>query len=158
MNKPKPVRLYETDIIKVPRFEESAGFYATAKSSAIMSKIRGKNTKAEVILRKTLWELGYRYRLHSNKIAGSPDIIFASKKIVVFVDGSFWHGYNWEEKKRKLMANKAYWIAKIERNMQRDAAVTKSLTADGWKVIRFWDHEIEKNLEGCVKKVLEKLK
>src|ERR1022692_3234017 len=127
MNKPKPYKTADEYVIKVPRFNEEAGFYATPKSSAVMSRIRAKNTKAEVMLRKTLWHYGYRYRIYSKKLIGRPDIIFTKYKIAVFVDGDFWHGYDWEQKKKKLATNKAYWIPKIERNMQRDMEVTQML-------------------------------
>jgi DNA mismatch endonuclease (patch repair protein) len=158
MSKPKPYKTADEFVIKVPRFEEEAGFYATAKSSAVMSNIRAKNTKAEVMLRKALWHYGYRYRLYSKKIMGRPDIIFSKHKIAVFVDGDFWHGYDWENKKKKIATNKTYWIPKIERNMQRDMEVTQTLIRQGWTVIRFWEHEIKKSLEGCVGEVIVKLK
>ena len=158
MSKPKPYKTADEYVIKVPRFNEEAGFYATAKSSAVMSRIRAKNTKAEVMLRKALWHYGYRYRLYSKKLIGRPDIIFAKYKIAVFVDGDFWHGYDWEHKKKKLATNKAYWIPKIERNMQRDMEVTQTLLRQGWTVIRFWEHEIKKSLEGCAGEVIVKLK
>ena len=157
MNKNKPYPVQEDDIIKVPRFEEDAGFYSTAKSSAVMKTIRSKNTKAEMLLRKALWCKGYRYRLHVKGITGKPDIIFISRKIIVFVDGDFWHGYNWEEKRKNLVSNKGYWIPKIERNMQRDLEVTNSLIQNGWSVIRFWEHEIYLNVEECAAKVLRHL-
>ena len=158
MNKPKPYKTADEYVIKVPRFNEEAGFYATPKSSAVMSRIRAKNTKAEVMLRKTLWHYGYRYRIYSKKLIGRPDIIFTKYKIAVFVDGDFWHGYDWEQKKKKLATNKAYWIPKIERNMQRDMEVTQMLIRQGWTVIRFWEHEIKKSLEGCAGEVIVKLK
>jgi DNA mismatch endonuclease (patch repair protein) len=158
LNKQKPYDTYDNEKIKVPRFEEEAGFYATVKSSAVMSRIKAKNTKAEVMLRKALWNYGYRYRLHSKKVIGRPDIIFAKHKMAVFVDGDFWHGYDWENKKEKIGTNKAYWIPKIERNMQRDMEVTQTLLTQGWTVIRFWEHEVKKSLEGCAGEVIVKLK
>lgn len=158
MNKNKLYTIQQDSIIKVPRFEEDLGFYSTAKSTAVMKKIRSKNTKAEILLRKVLWGKGCRYRLHAKGITGKPDIIFLSAKIVVFIDGDFWHGYNWEEKRKKLVSNKAYWIPKIERNMQRDAEVTNSLLQNGWIVIRFWEHEVYQKLNECVIKVLSLLK
>ncbi len=158
MNKPKPYKTSDEFIIKVPRFKEEEGFYASAKSSAVMSRILAKNTKAEVMLRKALWNHGFRYRLHSKKVFGNPDIIFSKYKLVVFVDGDFWHGYDWQNKKKKIATNKAYWIPKIERNMQRDMEVTQTLISHGWKVIRFWEHEIKKSLEGCVAEVIVELR
>ena len=67
-----------------------------------MQAIKSKNTKIEVTLRKELWERGYRYRINYNKLPGNPDIVFISKKIAIFCDGEFWHGYNWDENKKKI--------------------------------------------------------
>jgi DNA mismatch endonuclease (patch repair protein) len=138
------------NVIKVPRFN----FQTTKKSSLLMGKIRSSNTKAEVILRKVVWKCGLRYRLNYKKIAGKPDMIFISKKLIVFVDGDFWHGYKWEEKKPKLKSNKEYWIPKIERNIQRDNEINLKLEKDGWKVLRFWEHEVIKSPQECVSKIL----
>jgi DNA mismatch endonuclease, patch repair protein len=158
LSKDRPYKIYDAEKIKVPRFEEAAGFYATAKSSAIMSRIRAQNNKAELMLRKALWSYGYRYRLYSKKVMGKPDIIFSKHRLVIFVDGDFWHGYDWENKQKKLATNKGFWIPKIERNMQRDMEVNQTLLRQGWTVIRFWEHEVKNSLEGCVGEVLMKLK
>lgn len=143
--------------IKIPRFSEEQGFYATARSSAIMKKIKAKDTKAEVFLRKALWQKGLRYRLHAKNVNGKPDIVFVKQKLAVFVDGDFWHGYEWEKKKQKLITNKAYWIPKIERNMQRDAEITNKLILQGWKVLRFWEHDVKKNLWECIFRITSTL-
>lgn len=147
----------QKETIKVPRFEEAKGFYASKKSSSTMSKIRSNNTKAEVKLRKALWSLGYRYRLHKKQLKGKPDLVFTAKKVVVFIDGDFWHGYNWQERKPRLKTNTEYWIPKIERNMQRDVEVTEALQKEGWKVIRLWEHEVNKNLKRCLETVTNAL-
>jgi DNA mismatch endonuclease (patch repair protein) len=139
--------------ISTPKFKEEAGFYATEKSSMLMSKIRSANTKAEVKLRRALWDAGFRYRLHHKDIVGKPDVVFVKRRIAIFVDGDFWHGYNWEEKKKKILSNKAYWIPKIESNIERDKQVNHLLMGKGWKVIRFWEHEIQKNIDECVIRV-----
>lgn len=118
--------------------------------SKIMSSIRSKNTKIELILRKALWEEGFRYRLHY-KIVGSPDIVFPSKKVAVFVDGDFWHGYNWENLKPKL--KNEFWVNKIRRNMKRDKEVNEKLKRMGWNVVRIWEHEIRTDVKGCIKKI-----
>jgi DNA mismatch endonuclease (patch repair protein) len=146
---------YKKKEIKIltPKFKESSGFYSTKKSSALMSKIRSRNTKAEVKLRKALWQAGFRYRLHHKEIVGKPDVVFVKYRIAVFVDGDFWHGYNWEEKKKKILSNKAYWIPKIESNIERDKQVNNFLTGKGWRVIRFWEHEIQKNIDECLAKI-----
>ena len=141
--------------INVPRFKPELGFTTTEKRSFLMSKIRSTQTKPEIILRKALWNHGLRYRINYKKLPGSPDIVFNKKKIAVFVDGEFWHGYNWEIKKEKIKTNREFWIPKIERNIQRDKEIEETLVLLGYKVMRFWEHEIKKNLKGCTNKVLE---
>ncbi len=118
-----------------------------------MSRIRGKDTSAEVRLRRALWVSGLRFRKHYKEAPGSPDVAFPGAKIAVFCDGVFWHGHNWKERRDKLARNKEYWIAKIERNMERDARVNQELSDAGWLVLRFWDTEIAKNLRGCVETI-----
>lgn len=141
MAKPKA---YPTQRINVPRFAEEAGFYTTPQRSEMMSRIRSKNSKPEVALRKALWHFGYRYRIHDRRLPGKPDLVFAKQKTVVFVDGDFWHGHNWRKKREKIKSNAAFWIPKIERNMQRDREVTAQLDALGWRVVRIWEHELKK--------------
>jgi DNA mismatch endonuclease (patch repair protein) len=143
----KPYRL---ERIKVPKFEEAAGFYTTAQRSAIMSKIRGTNTKPELLLRKALWAKGYRYRIHPKNIPGKPDIVITKQRLAIFVDGEFWHGRDWPMQKEKIKSNRAFWIPKIERNMQRDEQVNQQLGALGWTVIRFWDQIVLQELDSCV--------
>lgn len=109
-----------------------------------MGHIRAKNTKPEVALRKALWHFGYRYRCHDRRLPGKPDLVFAKLKTVVFVDGDFWHGYNWRQKRENFKSNAAFWIPKIERNMQRDREVNSQLDALGWRVLRIWEHELKK--------------
>jgi DNA mismatch endonuclease (patch repair protein) len=122
-----------------------------------MSKIRGVNTKPELVLRKELWKLGFRYRLNVSTLKGKPDIFFNKFKVVVFVDGEFWHGYEWRKKKSKIKANREYWIKKIERNIERDKENNKYLLSKGYVVLRFWEHEIKKDLLLCVKKIIATL-
>ncbi len=140
--------------ITVPRFDEEAGFYASSRSSNTMKKIKSQNSKAEILLRKSLWEQGYRYRVANKKITGKPDIVFTTKKIAVFIDGDFWHGYEWQKKKKRIKSNAKYWIPKIERNIQRDIEVTNSLKNQGWIVLRFWEHEVLKDLENCMQRLI----
>lgn len=118
-----------------------------------MKKIKNKDSKIELILRKELWSRGIRYRKNVNNIIGKPDIAFIKKKIAIFVDGEFWHGFNWEERKKDFKSNQEFWIPKIERNMQRDLEVTKALENSGWIVIRFWGNEIKKDVSGCADKI-----
>lgn len=114
-----------------------------------MQQVKNKDSKIEVLLRKELWSRGLRYRKNVNRIFGKPDIAFIGKKVAVFCDSEFWHGYNWEVRKKDFKSNQEFWIPKIERNMQRDKEVTERLTSEGWTVLRFWGNEIKKNTAKC---------
>lgn len=128
-----------------------------SKNSWNMKYIHSKNTKIEVILRKALWNAGFRYRKNYDKLPGKPDIALTKYKIAIFCDGEFFHGKDWEVLKPKLEKgnNPDFWIKKITRNQQRDDEVNKQLLFMGWIVIRFWGNEIKKNPEQCVKVVEE---
>jgi len=145
---------YEDKKIKVPRFNEEAGFYTTKQRSKIMSKIRGINTKPELMFRKALWRKGVRYRVNSKQLPGKPDVSIKKYKLAIFVDGEYWHGYNWDERKPKLKTNRNFWTPKIERNMQRDEEVNQQLNALGFTVFRFWEHEIKKDLNTCINDIM----
>jgi len=145
---------YSKDKIKVPRFNEESGFYTTKKRSKIMSKIRGKNTKPEMRFRRALWAKGARYRVDSKELPGRPDVSIKKYKLAVFIDGEFWHGYHWDERKPKLKRNRNFWIPKIERNMQRDQEVNQQLEEMGFTVFRFWESEIKNNLKTCINDVM----
>ena len=140
--------------IKVPRFNEEGGFYTTKKRSKIMGSIRGKNTKPELLFRKALWARGIRYRVNSKALPGTPDISIQKYKLAIFIDGEFWHGYNWDAAKDRLKTNRGFWIPKIERNMQKDAEVNAELREMGYTVFRFWEGEIKKDLKRCVNDVV----
>ena len=114
-----------------------------------MQRVKNKDSKIEVALRRELWRRGLRYRKNVNHIYGKPDIVFIGKKVAVFCDSEFWHGYNWEERKKDFKSNQEFWIPKIERNMERDKEVTAVLEAEGWVVLRFWGNEIKKNAAQC---------
>ena len=118
-----------------------------------MQQVKNKDSKIEVLLRKELWSRGIRYRKNVNRIYGKPDIVFISKKIAVFCDSEFWHGYNWEERKKDFKSHQEFWIPKIERNMERDVEVTTKLESEGWTVIRFWGREIQKNTVACADEI-----
>mgnify|MGYP002621078841 FL=1 len=123
--------------------------------SNIMRSIKGKDTKIEVRLAKALWHKGLRYRKNNKKVKGKPDICFANKKLAIFVDGEFWHGYEWKERKKKLKTNREFWINKIERNMERDRETNEYLINEGWSVMRFWGKDINERLDHCVEKICE---
>lgn len=118
-----------------------------------MQAVKNKDSKIEIALRKELWARGLRYRKNVKNIFGKPDIAFISKKVAVFCDSEFWHGYNWEERKSDFKTNRDFWIPKIERNMQRDKEVTEKLEAAGWVVLRFWGKEIKNNPGKCADKI-----
>lgn len=120
--------------------------FSKAERSKLMASIKSTNTKEEVLLRTSLWKLGYRYRKNNKKVFGRPDITFKRIKIAIFVDGEFFHGFDWEWRKTKILTNREYWIPKIERNIQRDIEVNNYLTEHGWTVLRFWSNEVKKNL------------
>jgi DNA mismatch endonuclease Vsr len=121
-----------------------------------MQAVKNKGSKIELLLRKELWSRGIRYRKNSTKIFGKPDIVFIGKKIAVFCDSEFWHGYNWEERKGDFKSHQEFWIPKIERNMERDKEVTAKLESAGWIVLRFWGNEIKKNAAQCAD-IIEKV-
>ena len=100
-----------------------------------MQAVKNKDSQIELLLRKELWSRGLRYRKNVNRIFGKPDIVFVGKKIAVFCDSEFWHGYNWEERKRDFKSHQEFWIPKLE--------------AEGWTVIRFWGNDIKKETARC---------
>ena len=133
------------DSKKEPRFHGET----SEKSSRNMSRIHGKDTSIEVALRRALWAKGYRFRKNYKQLPGSPDIVLTKYKIAIFCDSEFWHGFNWEDKKKEIKSNKEFWIKKIERNMQRDIEVNTQLNEDGWTVLRFWGKDIKKDTAKC---------
>lgn len=114
-----------------------------------MKAIKNKDTDIEVLLRLELWHRGLRYQKNVRSITGKPDIVFKGSKVAVFCDSEFWHGHNWDERKKDFKSNQEFWIPKIERNMQRDKEVTETLENAGWTVLRFWGKDIKKNLQDC---------
>ncbi len=119
-----------------------------------MQAIRSKDTGIEVALRNALWHCGIRYRKNYKKLPGKPDIVITKHRIAVFCDSDYWHGYDWENRHKRIKSNREYWIPKIERNMQRDKEVTAQLQSEGWTVLRFWEWQIKKHLDMCVDVVI----
>lgn len=115
-----------------------------------MQQVKNKDSKIELILRKALWDKGFRYRKNVKSIYGHPDMAFIRRKIAIFCDSEFWHGYDWQNRKKDFKVRQDFWIPKIERNIERDKEVTEKLQQDGWIVLRFWGQEIKKNLDHCV--------
>ena len=124
-----------------------------------MSRVRNSDTALEKILCAELNRHGITTFTRNNKtIFGKPDIAFTARKIAVFCDGDFWHGYDWENAQNEIKSNQDFWIPKIERNMQRDCDVTARLQEQGWTVLRFWGHEILKEKDYCISVILDELR
>lgn len=123
--------------------------FTKEKRSQVMAKIRSKGSKIEIQMKELLdkYRLGYEYQ---PKLFGKPDFL-VKPKTVVFCDSSFWHGRNWEKLKKQL--NEGYWRDHIRKNIERDILVSKTLEDQGYTVLRFWDDEIRKNPEVCIKKI-----
>lgn len=119
-----------------------------------MRAIKSKDTSIELMLRKALWHKGIRYRKNYKNLIGKPDIVITKYKTAIFCDSEFWHGYDWENRNKKIKSNRDYWIPKIERNMARDKEVNEALANAGWTVLRFWGFQIRKELDSCVDEIL----
>lgn len=123
-----------------------------------MTNIKGKLTGLEHVGWKALKDAGMSFRKHPNGIFGRPDAANKSKKIAVFFDSEFWHGYKWETRKRNIKSNRAFWFAKIERNIARDRHVTRKLRRQGWKVIRLWSKDLSsKRIQATIRRLQKKL-
>ena len=107
-----------------------------------MSRIRSKNTGIEMLVFRELRRRGIRFQKHYGRVVGTPDVAVPKKKIAVFVDGDFWHGFRFPSWKKKLSSK--FWIAKIERNRRRDRRNFAKLRRDGWRVMRVWEHQLKK--------------
>lgn len=129
----------------------------TPEISKRMSNVSLKNGKSEQLLAKALWHNGIRYRKNLRGLPGSPDIAITKYKIAIFVDGEFWHGYDWENRKQKLKSNREYWIEKIEENIARDIRNDILLKEQGWIPIHFWEKQITHDLQKCVDKVVDNI-
>ena len=118
------------------------------------------DTQCEVMLRQSLWAAGCRYRKNVPGLPGRPDVAFLGPKVAVFCDGDFWHGRDWESRRQKLSRgnNSAYWLAKIQRNIERDRENDRRLQEMGWTVLRFWESQVRSDLAGAVRSVLEALR
>lgn len=119
-----------------------------------MSRVKSKDTALEQLIRSELHSRGYRFRKHVKDLPGKPDVVFQAAKVAVFIDGDFWHGYRfptWEQK----LSN--FWKKKIAKNRERDQRNFRHLRSMGWKVIRIWQHEVEKSLDECINRITREL-
>ena len=129
----------------------------------IMSAVKSKNTKPEIKLRKELFSRGLRFRINYKLLKGKPDVVFTKKKIAVFCDGDFWHGYNWVIRGLpsfdvELEKYNKYWSLKILKNVERDKKVTFQLESEGWTVLRFWESDIKEDVKRCADEIEKKVK
>ena len=122
--------------------------------SYCMSKVKDKDTSPEIAIRSELHRRGFRFRKHVKELPGKPDIVFTRKKVAVFVDGNFWHGFEFESRAEKLSP---WWRAKIERNIARDREDERRLEEAGWRVVRVWEHEVKRDLEECLTRIVSAL-
>jgi DNA (cytosine-5)-methyltransferase 1 len=129
----------------------------SATISNLMRRVKSRDTKPEVAFRKALWARGLRYRICDDALPGKPDLVFPRYRLAVFIDGDFWHGYQWQrrglstlEDQFRETPSKDYWVRKITRNVARDEARTSELAGEGWRVLRFWESDLKQNLSECV--------
>lgn len=113
--------------------------------SYCMARIRDKNTKPEIIVRKLVYALGYRYRLHVSNLPGKPDLVFRKPKKVIFVQGCFWHRHSCRFGKVKPKQNRKYWETKFSKNVARDKANIKKLKKEGWQIKEIWECQIRRS-------------
>ncbi len=143
---------------QVPKYDS----FTPSSEFASHTKSRNKkeNTRAELMLRKCTWHIGLRYRTHVKNLPGKPDMVFTRAKVVVFCDGDFWHGRDWDKLKKNLARRKnpGYWIPKIKYNIDRDKQQTQNLKQMGWHVIRIWETDILNNLEAVVKMINDEVR
>lgn len=117
-----------------------------------MSKIRSRNTKVEKLVFRELARRGIYFQRHYKRAIGNPDIALPRKKKAIFIDGDFWHGYQYAKLKKRLPRN--YWLGKIESNIKRDRIYRSELKRQGWQVLRVWEHEVHKDLDKAVAKIV----
>jgi len=117
--------------------------FAPAVRSAVMRRVKGRDTGPERTVRRALWALGARYRLNRKDLPGKPDIVLAGRRLAIFVHGCFWHGHDCARGARTPKANRDYWTAKVARNRARDARVATDLAAAGWRVETIWECELK---------------
>ncbi|WP_293391254.1 DNA mismatch endonuclease Vsr [Phenylobacterium sp. RIFCSPHIGHO2_01_FULL_69_31] len=117
--------------------------YGPEKRSAVMRRVKGRNTAPEMAVRRALTKLGARYRLHRKDLPGNPDIVLPGRRLAIFVHGCFWHGHDCARGSRVPKRNREYWVAKVGRNVARDERGREALAALGWRVETIWECELK---------------
>ncbi len=125
--------------------------FSPQKRSAVMRRVKGKDTAPEMTVRRLLTRMGVRYRLHRADLPGKPDIVMPGRKLAIFVHGCFWHGHDCARGARVPKANRPYWQAKIARNRARDIEHRAALEAKGWRVLTLWECELKDEAELTLK-------
>ena len=119
-----------------------------------MQAVRSTGSKIEVTLAKALYKHNLRYRKNDKSVFGKPDLTFKKYKIAIFVDSEFWHGKDWEKNILAIKSNRDFWVAKIERNIERDKEVNEYLSHEGWTILRFWGKQIQNDLQNCIEIII----
>jgi DNA mismatch endonuclease (patch repair protein) len=122
---------------------ERTDVFDAVQRSAVMRRVKGRNTTPEMKVRRALTRLGARYRLHRKDLPGSPDIVLPGRRLAIFVHGCFWHGHDCARGARVPKQNRDYWMAKVGRNRARDAAASEALAALGWRVETIWECDLK---------------
>ena len=117
--------------------------YSPEKRSAVMRRVKGRDTSPELAVRKALTRLGARYRLHRKDLPGKPDIVLPGRRLALFVHGCFWHGHDCARGARVPKQNREYWVGKVDRNRARDAQSREALSALGWRVETLWECDLK---------------
>ena len=132
--------------------------YGPEKRSAVMRRVKGRDTTPEMTVRRALTRLGARYRLHRKDLPGNPDVVMPGRRLALFVHGCFWHGHDCARGARVPKANREYWIGKVDRNRTRDAKSREALMALGWRVETIWECELksEEALGSRLKRLLSR--
>lgn len=126
-----------------------------SERSALMSRIGGKDTKPELVVRRTLHSLGYRYRLHVRGLPGSPDLVFPGRNKALLVHGCFWHSHNCAHGRRRPSSNVEFWNAKCEANRERDARKARQLRESGWEVETVWECETKQREQPWILRITQ---
>lgn len=133
-------------------------FHPTPLRSYIMKQVKSKETKPEMKLRKALWDSGIKgYRKNYSKLPGKPDIVLMKNKVAIFVDGGFWHGFDFISNEGKIKSNRDYWLPKIQKNIENDVKINQALILLGFKVLRFWDKDINRDIDKCIESIKSEL-
>lgn len=130
---------------------------STEERSQLMAKVKSKDTKPELMVRKLIFSLGYRYRLHSRKLPGNPDLVFAGKRKIIFIHGCFWHRHEGCKHATTPQSRKEYWDKKFARTIERDKATLEELKQLGWNCLVIWECEL-KDRETLTKILVDFLK